>query len=188
MWQRFVNYLEHDFPRLMGELPEARERGAVRVVSAGPNAFIYFLDVDSPLTLQDIDARAPGLAEKLSRTRGVGFVLARSAQGPICIWRGKRYHVADGEAGPFAGRDDLELVRTGVVDLMAMPSAGDFVVYGLDTPEGNISYVAELGAHAGPSPDELHTFVVHSARVTLPAEITHPIQLYPHFVAYQEAA
>jgi hypothetical protein len=188
IWQRFVNYLEHDFPWLLGELPEARERGAVRVVSAGPNAFIYFLDVDSPLTLPEIDARAPGLAEKLSRTRGVGFVLARSADGPICIWRGKRYHVADGEPGPFAGRGDLELVRTGISDLMAMRSAGDFVLYGLDTPEGNISYVAEVGAHAGPSPDELHTFVLHSARVTLPAAITHPIQLYPHFVAYQEAA
>jgi len=188
IWQRFVNYLEHDFPWVLGELKEARERGALRVVSAGPNAFIYFLDVDAPLTLEQIDDRAPGLAEELSRTRGVGFVLARSAAGPVCIWRGKRYRLGNGDAGPFAGRDDLDLVRAGVADLMAMRCAGDFVLYGLGTPEGNVSYVAEHGAHAGPSPDELHTFIVHSTRVPMPSPITHPVELYPHFVAYQEAA
>ncbi|HEY3068340.1 MAG TPA: alkaline phosphatase family protein [Methylomirabilota bacterium] len=188
IWQRFVNYLEHDFPWVLGELKEARERGALRVVSAGPNAFIYFLDVDAPLTLEEIDKRAPGLAEELSRTRGVGFALARSAAGPVCIWRGKRYRVADGEAGPFAGREDLDVVLAGVADLMGMRCAGDFVLYGLGTPEGNVSYVAEHGAHAGTSPEELHTFIVHSVKVTMPSAITHPIELYPHFVAYQEVA
>src|ERR1051326_1409616 len=44
MWQRFVNYLESDFPWLLGEIRQARERDGVRVVVAGPNAFVYFLD------------------------------------------------------------------------------------------------------------------------------------------------
>jgi hypothetical protein len=43
-----------------------------------------------------------------------------------------------------------------------------------------------VGAHAGPSPDELHTFIVRPAHVTLPSPINHPIQLYEHFIRYQE--
>ena len=43
--------------------------------------------------------------------------------------------------------------------LMAMRSAGDLVIYGIDAPEGHVSYIDEVGAHAGPSPEELHTFV-----------------------------
>ena len=48
-----------------------------------------------------------------------------------------------------------------------------------------MSYVPEVGAHAGPSPDELHTFIVAPTRVAVPA-ITHPLALYDLFIAYQE--
>jgi hypothetical protein len=186
--QRFVNYLEDDFPWLLGEVREARQRGGVRVIAAGPNAFVYFLDIEEPLTLEQLDARCPGLAEQVSRARGVGFVLARSATGAMCIWRGRRYRLADGEAGPFAGRSDLPLVLDGIRDLMGMRCAGDLVIYGIGAPGGHVSYVAEYGAHAGPSPEELHTFIVHPPHVTLPGPLTHPTMLYPHFVAYQPRA
>ena len=56
--------------------------------------------------------------------------------------------------------------------LIAMPSAGDLVIYGTGAPEGNVSYIPEVGAHAGPSPDELHTFIVAPSRVAVPAD--HP--------------
>ena len=71
--------------------------------------------------------------------------------------------------------------------LVAMPSAGDLIIYGTGAPEGNVSYIAETGAHAGPSADELQTFVVAPAHVQVPS-ITHPIELYPLFIAYQETS
>jgi hypothetical protein len=187
IWQRFVNYLESDFPWLLGEPRRVRERDGVRVIAAGPNAFVYFLDSEAPLPVEAIDRRAPSLVDDLSRGRGIGFVLTRSMDGPICVWRGTRYRLGLDEPGPFAGRDDLPLVLAGIRDLMAMPSAGDLVIYGNDTPEGNVSYVREVGAHAGPSADELHTFVVAPPGALLTLPITHPIQLYPHFAAYLEA-
>jgi hypothetical protein len=183
-----VNYLENDFPWVLGEVPEVRERGGVRVVSAGPNAFVYFVDSPEPLTLAEIDERCPGLADEISRSRGIGFLLARAESGPVCLARGKRYRIGEGEAGPFAGRPDLDLVVAGIRDLMGMPSAGDLVVYGIDAPPGHVSYLAERGAHAGPSPDELHTFLVVPPHVSLPGPVTHPVQLYARFLAYQEAA
>jgi hypothetical protein len=77
-------------------------------------------------------------------------------------------------------------VVQGIVDLMPMPSAGDLVIYCIDAPEGHVSFIREVGAHAGPSPDELHTFIVRPAQVTLPGPISHPVQLYEHFIPYQE--
>jgi len=66
-----------------------------------------------------------------------------------------------------------------------MPSAGDLVIYGNNAPEGDISFIPELGAHSGPSADEMQTFILVPAGVRLPGPITHPIQLYPHFARYQ---
>jgi len=186
VWQRFVNYLEADFPWVLGEVRQARERDGLRIVVAGSNAFVYFLDSAEPLAVEAIDRHAPSLVDDLSSGRGIGFVLARSTDGPVCVWRGKRYRLVEGEAGPFAGRPDLALVVAAIRDLMAMPSAGDLVIYGNNAPEGDISFIPELGAHAGPSAEEMQTFVLAPPGTRLPAPITHPAQLYPHFIAYAE--
>lgn len=189
IFQRFVNYLERDFPwrldRQGDRAPESFQHGGVRIVSAGPNAFVYFLDRAEPLTVEAIDERVPGLVEDVSRAVGVGLVLARSATGPVCAWRGKRYRLALDEPGPFAGRPDLAVVLNGIIDLMAMPSAGDLVLYGHQAVEGDVSFVPEIGAHAGPSADELHTFIVCPPGIDLATPITHPVQLYGHFLRYQ---
>jgi hypothetical protein len=189
IFQRFVNYLERDFParleRRADRAPESFQGGDVRIVAAGPNAFVYFLDRPEPLTVETIDERRPGLVEEISRAVGVGLVLVRSATGPVCAWRGKRYRLGHDEPGPFAGRADLDVVVSGIADLMAMPSAGDLVIYGHQAMEGDVSFVDEIGAHAGPSEAELHTFIISPASVELPAPIHHPVQLYQHFVKYQ---
>ena len=187
-FQRFVNYLERDFPWVLGGTRSAREHDGIRVIAAGPNAFVYFLDTADPLTVERIDERFPALAARISAAPGIGIVLARSAAGPLCFWRGERYGLDALGAGPFAKRPDLERVVEGIRDLMAMPSAGDLVIYGIDAPQGHVSFVAEVGAHAGPSMDELHTFLIHPSRVKVPMPITHPVQLYPHFAQYQTDA
>jgi type I phosphodiesterase/nucleotide pyrophosphatase len=183
-FQRFFNYMEDGFPWILGELKEARERDNVRVIAAGPNAFVYFVDQDAALTIEHIEARWPGLAEQLSRHPGVGYVFVRGGDGPVAFWRGKRYRLSVADPGPFAGRADAPLVISAIRDLMAMPSAGDLVLYGIDAAPGHVSYIAEAGAHAGPSPEELHAFVVAPPAAGLPEPLTHPIQLYPHFVRY----
>jgi hypothetical protein len=184
--QRFLNYLERDFPERLRE-EEARALEQVKVVAAGPNAFVYFTHDPEPLTEKEIEGRCPGLAEALSRHPGVGLVLARSGEGPVCWYRGRREVLAPrSRGGPFAEREDREVVLEGLRELMAMPSAGDLVLYGIGAPAGDVSFLEERGAHAGPSEAELHTFILHPPDVELPAgPLTHPIQLYPHFAAYR---
>ncbi|MGD9765520.1 MAG: alkaline phosphatase family protein [Candidatus Binatia bacterium] len=184
LFQHFLNYLDQDFIR-RSEV-EAYQRDGIRVITAGPNAFFYVLDDTTPLDARALDERFPGFAEELSRSPGVGFVLARGADGAICFWRGERYRLTESDPGPFDGRPDAAVVVQGIADLMKMPSAGDLVIYGIDAPQGHVSYIPEVGAHAGPSPEEMHTFIVRPRNVSLPSPISHPIQLYDHFMRYQE--
>jgi hypothetical protein len=166
---------------------EAYQRDGVRVVSAGPNAFIYFLDSPEPLDADEIERQRPGFAPAVARVPGVGFVLARSVEGPVIYWREEIHRLGRGEAGPFADRPDREAVVRGITDLMAMRSAGDLVVYGIGAREGNVSYVPEVGAHAGPSPEELHTFLIQPAGVEDRGPVGHPLELYELFAGYQKA-
>jgi hypothetical protein len=166
------------------DVREACQADGVRVVSAGPNAFVYFLDAPGPLQLEEIEARRPGLASTLSRDPAVGFVLARSAGGPVCFWRGQAYRIGE-PGGPFATRDDREMVFRELARLMAMPSAGDLVVYGIGAACGDVSYINERGAHGGPSPEELHTFVIRPAALPWPEHVDHPLALYELFMRYR---
>jgi hypothetical protein len=184
LFQHFLNYLDEDF--LRRREPEAHQQHGIRVITAGPNAFLYVLDATAPLDADALEHRFPGLAEALSSSPGVGFVLARSGDGPVCFWDSKRYQLRESEPGPFTRRSDASVVLKGIADLMKMPSAGDLVIYGIDAPQGHVSFIPEMGAHAGPSPQELNTFIVRPAKVTLPSSITHPVQLYEHFIRYQE--
>ncbi len=182
--QRFFNHIERE------RRPETpREESAaetIRVITAGPNAFVYFLNDPAGMALEEIERRHPGAAMRLSEHPGIGLVLARSADGPVCWWRGRRLSLdGDGSDGPFAPREDRELVLSGLRDLMAMPSAGDLVLYGIGAPDRDVSFIDERGAHAGPSETEMQTFIVCPASVTLPAPLNHPVQLYAHFAAYR---
>lgn len=187
LFQRFTNYLERDFPWVLGEPRAARERNGVRIIAAGPNAFIYFVDIPRPLSAEEVEARYPHAIEALARRPDIGFVLGRSSRGPVCAWGRERCVLGPGEAGPFAGRADAALVLDGLRDLMAMASAGDLVLYGNGARAGNVSFMREAGAHAGPSPEELHAFIVLPPGAVLPSPITHPVQLYPFFRRYAEA-
>jgi hypothetical protein len=183
MIQQFMNYLDEDYFRRPD--PEAYEHNGIRVISAGPNAFLYVLDAPAPLDAAALESRFPGLGETLSSSPGVGFVFARSGNGGVvCYWRGRRFELREDEAGPFAGRADAALVVRGVADLMAMSSAGDFFIYGNDASDGTVSFLREHGAHAGPGSDEMQTFILSPPGVILPQSITHPTQLYGHFIRY----
>ncbi len=189
MWQRFLNHFERALPA--GRRARRDPAGSVLVIAAGPNAFVYFTESPEPLAFEEIEERYPGAAARLSSHDGIGLVLARARDGgAVCWWRGRQVPL-DGptNAGPFADRADQDVVVADLRALMAMPSAGDLVLYGTGAPVGDVSFIDERGAHAGPTEREMLTFLLYPPSVELPPEpLTHPIQLYPHFLAYAAPA
>jgi hypothetical protein len=186
VWQQHVAYLE----------PRSRERNAVWagrlcVVPAGPNANVYLTDVPGHARLETIEARYPGALERLSRHSGIGFVLVRDARGAVCYYRGAvlRIPPPSGPTGcPLFDRPDRDLVVQGLEDLLAMPSAGDAMLFGHYAPPGCVSFLGERGSHAGPSEEELYGIVLAPPAVTFDFEgVSRPRDLYPLFVGYQQA-
>ena len=163
LFQHFLNYLDEDFlrrrdPEAYEQRRRARDRGRPQRLPLRPGCR------GAARRRRRSSSASPGWPRSSREARASGFVLARSGGGPLCFWRGKRYQLGESEPGPFAGRPDAALVVQGIADLMAMPSAGDLVIYGIDAPEGHVSFIPEMGAHAGPSPEEMQTFIVRPAK------------------------
>lgn len=90
---------------------------------------------------------------------------------------------------PLFDRPDRALVVQGLEELLAMPSAGDIMIFGQYAAAGCVSFLGERGSHAGPSEEELYGFVLAPPRVVFDFEsVTGPRDLYPFFVGYQEPA
>lgn len=186
IWQQQLAYVE----------PPVRDgravwAGGLCVVPAGPNANVYLTHTPHHVPVEEIEARHPGALERLSRHPGIGFILARDARGPVCYYRGSVLRVPppEGPVGcPLFDRPDRALVTEGLQDLLAMPSAGDVVLFGHYAGPGCISFLGERGSHAGPSESELYGFVLAPPHVEFDfTRVTRPRDLYELFIAYQDA-
>jgi hypothetical protein len=154
LFQRFVNYLDEDFGSTIDRAPETHEREGVRVVSAGPNAFVYFVDTPEPLTIEAIDERQPGLVDTLSRFPGIGFVLVRSAEhgGLVLGAHGAEIPVdelSDEQPGPLAdfGPGAADAVRR----THTFPHVADIMVNSwYDPADGEVlAFEEQIGSHGG---------------------------------------
>ena len=151
-----------------GELPE------VAVMASGNLGLISFPREPGRVTLEQIEARRPGLIDALRTHPGIGFVLVRSEQdGSLAIGAHGRVRLADGAVegeDPLAPFGPLALEHVRRTD--AFPACPDVVV--------NSTYWAEMdevaafeelvGSHGGLGGGQAHPFVLHPAGLTWPAE------------------
>jgi hypothetical protein len=173
-----------------------RERNAVWtgglcIVPAGPNVNVYLIHTPARVLVEEIESRYPGALGRLSRHAAIGFVLARSAQGPVCYYRGDvvRIPPPPGDTGcPLFDRPDRDVVVRGLEDLLAMPSGGDVILYGHYTVAGCVNFLDERGSHAGPSEEELYAFLAAPARIAFDLRaVMRARDLHPLFARYHGA-
>jgi hypothetical protein len=182
-WQRNLAVVERPM----------RERNAVWVgglcvVPAGPNVNVYLTHTKERVLAEEIEARYPGALVRLSQHAAIGFVLARSARGPVCYYRGDvlRIPPAPGSTGcPVFDRPDRDIVVRGLQDLLSMPSSGDVILYGHYADAGCVNFLGERGSHAGPSEAELYVFLAAPPHVAFDfGAVTRARDLHPLFARY----
>jgi hypothetical protein len=162
------------------------------VASSGPIAFVYWALVPEPLTAEDIEARHPGLVEKLAVHPGVGFVSMRTREGDVLVRSrsGRCVIRADGCSSegslPFDTSRDRRLVVDGVRRVTLMRRAGDLCVWGGKAPAGSVSYSYEFGGHSGWTDDETGAFILAPAHVRFDfSSIRHHKDFYGFFMRYR---
>jgi hypothetical protein len=186
-WQKHLAYVER----------RTWERNAVWVgdlcvVPAGPNVNVYLTHTPDRVLAEEIEARYPGALLRLAGHPGIGFVLTRDAGGPVCYYEQRviRIPPPPGPSGcPVFDRPDRALVVRGLEDLLAMPSAGDVILYGHYTAVGCVSFLGERGSHAGPSEAEMYPFVMAPPDVEFDFDaVARPRDLHALFARYRERA
>jgi hypothetical protein len=149
---------------------------ALGPLAGGPTARSAHLAEDRRLsrrlTVEEIEARHPGLLDALGRCDAIGLMVGRGGDGPVVFWRGRRYRLGDRRAlarlAPFR-RLGYELCATHLVQAAEGARHGDLVLYGAFAQAGDVSFDFEFGSHGGLGADELDQFVCHPAEVDLGA-------------------
>jgi uncharacterized membrane protein YvlD (DUF360 family) len=147
--------------------PQPRaERPDLVVCASGNLANAYFNVSEERLTVEEIESLHPGLVGALTVHPGVGFLLVRSADGPLVLGASGVHHLADGR---IVGEDPLARFGPRAADhlrrLDAFSNVGDLLVNSqLDPDLGEVAAFEELvGSHGGLGGPQNQPFILHPA-------------------------
>ncbi len=155
------------------ELPE------IAVMASGNLGLISFPREPGRVTLEQIEARRPGLLDALRTHPGIGFVLVRSERdGAVALGpRGRRLLDRDGDgASAVEGEDPLAPFGPRAAEHVRRTDAfavcPDIVVNSSYWEEvDEVAAFEELvGSHGGLGGDQAHPFVLHPAELPWPED------------------
>jgi hypothetical protein len=132
-------------------------------------------------TLESLEAPYPALVNGLVTHPGIGFVLVRSARGPVALGRAGK-HYLDGDR--VEGEDPIapygEFAAEALRRLDAMDDCGDVVAISMyDESTGEVAAFEELiGSHGGLGGDQTRAFMLFPAEWPLEGELTGAPQIY----------
>jgi uncharacterized membrane protein YvlD (DUF360 family) len=145
----------------------ASEEAEVVVGASGNLANVYFLAEPGRMSLEQIEARYPGLVARLAGHPGIGFVLVRSETlGPLAMGGAGVHHLATGSVD---GQDPLEgfgaLARDHLLRLDGFTHTGDLLVNSTYDPElEEVAAFEELvGSHGGFGGPQVRPFILAPA-------------------------
>lgn len=147
---------------LQAGLNEERSNPVLAIYSSAL-ANVYFMDLDRRADLTDVHRLAPGLLESLAEHSGIGVILVRDGSKTRLLHRGTTLLLED------AAHQDLEflrmhdepaLVRSQLLALAAMPSAGDLLVFGAYDGRLVVNFEDHGGAHGGLGGPQMFPFMV----------------------------
>jgi len=154
-------------------------------------ANVYFTDLGHRASLQEVQARAPGLLESLVAHPGIGLILVRSDHETVALHKGGTATLerATAESLEFLRvYDNPEVVHRHLLDLAHMPSAGDLLVFGAFDGTSVVNFEDHAGAHGGLGGAQMFPFMVAPKTVEFRFEdVEDATELNPAFAGLYQA-
>lgn len=151
------------------------------VAEAGDVAHVYFVDRADPLPLEELERRWPAQLRAVLSCPASGIVAVRGGCAGFAFHRGRRLDLAEpGALAGVLGYDGARL-RAYLREMLAMPSAGDLVVYGAGVQGGDVAYAFEFGSHGGVGSGDVETFFIHPWHVPPGDGLQGPKELHRFF-------
>jgi Type I phosphodiesterase / nucleotide pyrophosphatase len=151
--------------RIAGLRGESQDKPDLVVCASGNLAHLYFPTHAGRMTLEEIEARYPGLMAHLVDHPAIGCVFVRSSDGPLAISRrGRRHLDQDG----FEGEDPLlpfgPLAAPSLRRLDGFSNTGDIVLLSTvdAATEQVVSFEDLVGCHGGLGGAQSEPFLLHS--------------------------
>jgi Type I phosphodiesterase / nucleotide pyrophosphatase len=176
-----------------GVFGPARTEGAARIeiTYSGGLAHVYFADIPGRLDRAGLQARFPGLAEKVAGLEGVGVVMQKDAEGGSMLAGGERFSLGAPLQAPTAALlerfDDPEILAAQLRRLNRFERAGDLVIFGAYDGRVQVNFEDQVGGHGSIGGDQLHPFVLARREWGFDtSSITNSAELHPLLVRVRD--
>jgi hypothetical protein len=177
--------------RAAGHVEDEEEVGDAEVVvlASGNLGLVYLRSIPSRATLEEIEARHPGLVPTLVEHPGVGFVLVHSeVRGSLVLGaRGTRV-LATGEVegedplAPFGPHAPAQ-----VAEADAYTTVGDLMVNSIydEATHEVAAFEDQVSSHGGLGGEQQHPFLLYPTALSAPPErIEGPVALHRQLKAW----
>ena len=152
------------------------------VCASGNLALIYFPRLNGRVTLEDVDARWPGLVAALVDHEGMGLLMGRSSERGSMVMGKSGIHYLDD--GSITGEDPMlpfgPYAEVGMKRIDGMEHCPDLVAISLlDTATDEVAAFEELiGSHGGLGGTQTQPFILHPSEWTIDEPIVGAEDVY----------
>ncbi len=186
MFKNLARYIE----RNIGQEERKTSKESISILNSSPMSNIYFNFSPDRVDLEEIERVYPGLVGALVRHEGIGLIVCSSNGEPLILSRqGRVFYrngakTVDGE-DPLKPFEDAEYIEQEILTQMAMPEAGDLVLYGAYSDSRVINFEEQMGGHGGIGGMQNTPFILYPSGVRFPfRDVKNARELYHVFARY----
>lgn len=144
--------------------PAERAVGEVAVTYSGGLGHVYFTDIKRRLDRTDLDARFPGLIDKVAAIDGIGLVMVKDGENGVVATASGRLDLnlpLASETRTFlAAFDQPDVLADQLRRLNSFERSGDLIVFGEYDGETQVNFETQVGGHGSLGGDQLHPFLL----------------------------
>lgn len=173
--------------------PKAAIDGHVDLAYSGGLAHLYFRELAGRLDVSQLEARFPGLVEKIARTPGIGFILLKDGASNLLVTANARIRFGDTvclkePACEFLAQFDNPFVLARQLHrLNSFQRSGEMMLFGAFVEGKQINFENQVGGHGSVGGEQVHPFIMTKREWGIDAaNVAGAHELYPLLRALRE--